>query len=131
MANSVYHFDFTGRVVEIGATQTFGSGFKKRTIVIDNTEEGDDYHNPTPFILMKDKCSEADKLKVGDSVQVKGWFNGRKWHNPNKNIDQYFCDNSIGVMNVVRGATDTPKYQVPEPAEPPADESEIADDLPF
>lgn len=131
MANIVYHFDFTGRVIEIGATQTFGSGFKKRTIVIDNTEEGAEYPNPTPFSFVKDKCAEADKLKVGDSVQVKGWFNGRKWHNQNKNIDQYFCDNTIGVLNVVRGASEAQQYKVPEPDEPPADEGELAEDPPF
>lgn len=134
MASAKYDFEFTGRIVEIQPTQTFASGFKKRTVIIDDKGEDAEYPNPVPFQLTKDRCADADKFHHGQLVTVKGWFNGRKWHNESKNCDQYFCDMMIGKFESDEVSSPT---EVPEPAQAPDIPSETqasepsSMDLPF
>lgn len=59
--------ELSGTVHNIEETQTFESGFQKRTLVINN---GEQYR---PFIaidFLKDRIDLLDKYKVGDAVTV-------------------------------------------------------------
>lgn len=59
--------ELTGTIHKIEETQTFESGFQKRTLVINN---GEQYR---PFIgidFLKDRIDLLDKFKEGDSVSV-------------------------------------------------------------
>ena len=59
--------ELTGTIHNIEETQTFESGFQKRTLVIHN---GAEYR---PFIaidFLKDRIDLLDKYKVGDAVTV-------------------------------------------------------------
>ena len=59
--------ELTGTIHNIEETQTFESGFQKRTLVIPHVAE---YR---PFIaieLLKDRIDLLDKYKVGDAVTV-------------------------------------------------------------
>ena len=59
--------ELSGTIHKIEETQTFESGFQKRTLVINN---GEQYR---PFIaidFLKDRIDLLDKYKEGDSVTV-------------------------------------------------------------
>lgn len=61
------NLELRGTVHKIEETQTFESGFQKRTLVINNREQ---YR---PFIaidFLKDRIDLLDKFKEGDSVTV-------------------------------------------------------------
>jgi hypothetical protein len=76
--------ELQGKVIRIGKTQTFGSGFQKREIVI---ECGDDrFANPIPVEATKDKCEHLDKFNTGEVVEVSGYLNGNYWESG----DRYF-----------------------------------------
>lgn len=94
----------------------------------------DKYPNPIPFQLTKDRCDEADKYHVGMTVTVKGWFNGRKWHNPNKNVDQFFCDMMIGRIECEKNlhpVVDNDKAAVDDAGGVPSVQEPTSDALPF
>lgn len=136
MAEPKFDFDFTGRIVVIEPTKEYGSSsFKKRVIVVDSKEVGADYPNPVPFTLTKDKCEKADKFSVGQTVRVRGWFNGREWFNEKKQLNQYFVDNMIGYIDSVGeasngGGTAKPPQASARPTAPQTAE-ELPDDIPF
>lgn len=124
-----YDFTYEGKVVEIGGVQTFGSGFKKRLLVIDNTPEGKDWKNPVPFYFTKDDVAKLDGIKKGMTVRVGGYFNGRRWDGPKGT--QYFCDNTVyGKVEIVGGSANAPTAAEPEPSYQ-SDNGEIAEDMPF
>lgn len=142
MSDKVERFDyeFTGRIVDIQPTMTFNSGFKKRTIVIDNKDAGAEYPNPVPFSFTKDRCEDADKYRVGDVITVKGWFNGRKWHDDSKNVDKYFSDMTIGRVEAISAAgvaapsgvaSSSGQYAAGAGQVPAAAPEPMTDDLPF
>ena len=56
-----------GTVHNIEETQTFESGFQKRTLVINN---GEQYRPHIAIEFLKDRIDLLDKYKVGDAVTV-------------------------------------------------------------
>lgn len=128
-----FDFDFTGRIVEIGQTNEYGSsGFKKREFIVDNKDANGEYHNPVKFALVKDNCAKLDKFRVGQTIRVRGWFNGRAWFNEKKQITQYFTDIMAGFLDAVGGAAQENEPQTP--AAEPANDTVSADgvvDMPF
>jgi single-strand DNA-binding protein len=56
-----------GTVHNIEETQTFESGFQKRTLVINN---GEQYRPYIAIDFLKDRIDLLDKYKVGDAVSV-------------------------------------------------------------
>jgi len=95
-----FDFTFSGQVVEVGDTKTYASGFKKRTVVIDDSPKDKDWKNPVPFQFFKDDVSKLDGISVGMTVEVSGYFKGRKWEGP-KGVS-WFCDNTVyGEVKVV------------------------------
>ena len=137
MAEPKFDFDFTGRIVVIEPTKEYGqSAFKKRVIVVDSKDVGSDYPNPVPFTLTKDKCEKADRFSVGQTVRVRGWFNGREWFNEKKQLNQYFVDNMIGYLDKVDESSDGVTGQSPQPQVATSHAAshtaeEMPDDIPF
>ena len=56
-----------GTIHKIEETQTFESGFQKRTLVINN---GEQYRPFVAIDFLKDRIDLLDKYKVGDAVSV-------------------------------------------------------------
>ena len=82
-------YEFTGKVVSIGQTKSFGSSnFTKREIVVEQTDSK--YPNVVCFTAKKDKCSILDGVPVGVTAKVKFSIDGRKWDGPNG--VRYFTD---------------------------------------
>lgn len=125
MSENKKQFDFTfrGTVVEVMETQTFGSGFKKRTFVVDNAPKDKEWKNPVPFVFTKDDVKKLDGIQKGMEVEISGWFNGRKWEGQ-KGVS-YFCDNTVyGNVKIISSV------DVDQPAATKEEEPEI-DDMPF
>ena len=76
-----------GKIKLIGETQTFGSGFTKRQLVIETSE--DQYPQVISIDFVKDKCDILDKYQVGQSVDVSVNLGGREWINP-EGVAKYF-----------------------------------------
>jgi len=102
---TMYEFTYMGRIVKIGPVQTFSSGFKKRELVIDKSATNSKYPNPVAFSLTKDDVDKGDALKVGQTVTVRGFINGRSWNNPKDGTTRFFNDLVIfGKIEVEGGA---------------------------
>ena len=90
---------YSGHVVDLPATKTFGSGFKKREIIV---QEGDcPFENPLTFELGGDKIGIADGLVVGDEVEIDASTRGRKWDSPNGER-KYFLSLKAERLQVTR-----------------------------
>ena len=59
--------ELTGTIHKIEETQTFESGFQKRTLVINN---GEQYRPFVAIDFLKDRIDLLDKYKIGDAVTV-------------------------------------------------------------
>ena len=123
-------YEYTGVVEEVGAVQTFGSGFTKRDCIIGNdVDSPSKYPNPVKFTFKKDNCSLLDGVAKGQRAKVRFAIDGRRWDGPKGT--QYFVDLTalkIEVLNADGSSTEP----VPTPAEPdfPADAGDV-DDMPF
>ena len=123
-------YEYTGVVEEVGAVQTFGSGFTKRDCIIGNdVDSPSKYPNPVKFTFKKDNCSLLDGVVKGQRAKVRFAIDGRRWDGPKGT--QYFVDLTalkIEVLNADGSSTEP----VPVPAEPdfPADAGDV-DDMPF
>ena len=125
-----YDFTFQGKVVEIMPLQTFASGFKKRTLVIDNTSPDKDWENPVPFTFNKEDVKKLDGIAVGQIVKVSGWLKGRRWDGPKGR--QYFLDaNVYGKVEVIGGAATVPQAAQPAKTETTGIDAADASDMPF
>ena len=111
-----------GKIKLIGETQTFGSGFTKRQLVIETTE--DQYPQVISIDFVKDKCDILDKYKTGQSVEVSVNLGGREWINPQGEA-KYF--NSLTGWRIEKLES---SGAIPEPpAAQPIQEQQ--NDLPF
>ena len=110
-----------GKIKLIGKTETFGSGFKKREMVVTTNEQ---YPQDILIEFVQDKTDLLDKFKVGQGVEVSINLRGREWTNPQGEV-KYF--NSIQGWRI-EANTDA----IPEPTNEPVDISNDDDnDLPF
>ena len=103
----------TGRLIKKTETQTFPSGFKKRTFVIE--EQNGQWTNPYEFELVKDACAKISPFKKDQLITVEGYVQCRE------GTDQYAGKYFVHLRAVeVRGATQAPPAQQQAPAQPPA-----------
>jgi len=99
-------FQVSGKVLEIGETQTFTSGFCKRSIIVEASKDAEKYSNPVELTLKNDEVAKADTLCVGDGIAVEGFVEGRKWDGP-KGV-RYFIDlNTKSIMVTEKAARPT------------------------
>lgn len=113
--------ELKGTVEKVFETETFASGFQKRTLVV-NT--GGEYAQYIPIEFFKDKIDLLDGLKVGDDVTVHTNLRGRKWESPQGEV-KYFP--SVEGWKIESGSKSTPKKETKSFAE----ETELDDTLPF
>jgi len=66
-----------GRIIEIGDTQTFASGFTKRRVVVDT---GGKYPQAIPVDFKKDRTAALDKCAIGDEVTIQADIGGREYN---------------------------------------------------
>ena len=110
-------YELTGKVKLIQDEQTFGSGFKKREMVV-IVEEGK-YPQEINLEFVQDKISLLDSLSPGQEVTVTFDIRGREYNG------RYY--NNLQAWKVA-SADDSDDYNQ-EP--PPTESSDFDDDIPF
>ncbi len=71
--------ELQGTVKKIGDTQTFGSGFQKREMILLTQEQ---YPQPINVEFLQDKISLLDTISEGENVKVGINIRGREWTSP-------------------------------------------------
>jgi hypothetical protein len=89
-----------GVVSVVEETKTYGSnGFQKRLIVLEQNDGR--FANLIPLEFIKDNCSSADDLNVGDDVEVSYKLSGRKWQRDANSEVKYFLSAEALSFKVV------------------------------
>ena len=126
MKSNVYKF--AGRVVAVGKTEKLGRDpskpFLKRTLVVDDAEDGDKFPNPVPFDATGERCAKLDGVSVGARVMVAFHAKGREWRDKAGNV-RYFGSNWIMDVKGAEMANCEDIPEVPDMAQT------VAADLPF
>ena len=112
--------ELQGTIRKLGKTETFGSGFQKRELVLLTDEQ---YPQPISIEFLQDKTMLLDQVKEGDKVKIGINIIGREWTNPEGQV-KYF--NSITGWRLDKANQDTK----PAPAED-KNGFEKEGDLPF
>lgn len=118
-----------GAVHQIGQTQTFASGFRKRTLVVKQTKEpGARYDDYLAFDFLKDRTADLDKLRVGEPVEVEAYVDSRE---NQQRPGQWFTGcRAASVKKMAVRTVDIP-LAAPEPPDGLGDEPDGGDDMPF
>ena len=79
--------EITGKIKQIGETQTFGAnGFRKREFVITTDEK---YPQHIPLECVQDKVDLLNNFKVGQFIKVGVNIQGREWTNPQGEVKHF------------------------------------------
>jgi hypothetical protein len=116
--------EVTGKIKLIGKTETFGTDFTKRQLVVTTTDQ---YPQHISIDFIKDKCSILDKYKVGQDVKVSINLGGREWINP-QGETKYF--NSVTGWRI-ESVENAPNVPLPPKSEDAKLVEQVQDDLPF
>lgn len=118
-----------GVVSVVEETKTYGSnGFQKRLIVLEQNDGR--FANLIPLEFIKDNCSSADDLNVGDDVEVSYKLSGRKWQRDASSEVKYFLSAEALSFKVVSGGSGGSKAEVSS-ANDAFSESYDENDIPF
>ena len=112
-------YELTGKVKLLQETQTFGSGFQKREIVV-TVEEGK-YPQDICLEFVQDKINLLDSLSVGQEVTVTFDIRGREYNG------RYY-NNLQGWKISADAASEQPPVS---DADVPANFDDFEDDIPF
>ncbi len=107
--------ELLGTVKKIGETQTFGSGFQKRELILLTQEQ---YPQPLSIEFLQDKINLLDNVSEGETVKIGINLRGREWTSPQGEV-KYFnsitgwriekaTDNSYNEPTVAAPASNTP-----------------------
>lgn len=115
--------ELQGKIIIIGATETFGTkGFKKRQLVIQTDAQ---YPQTIPIDFTQDKCSVLDSYSVGQFVNVAININGSEWQG------KYYVNLNGWKINKGEQEKSSNSFMPDREAQLPAQEEEEEDDLPF
>ena len=121
--------EISGRIKKIFDEQTFGSGFRKKELVITTQEQ---YPQDILVEFTQDKVDLLNPLAIGDEVKISINLRGREWINP-EGVAKYF--NSIQGWRLEKVAADGGSMnqyaEVPPIATNYQGGAEEPDDLPF
>jgi len=94
--------EITGKIKQIGETQTFGAnGFRKREFVITTDEK---YPQHIPLECVQDKVDLLNNFKVGQVVKATVNVQGREWTNPQGEV-KHFLSLQAWSINLLEGGT--------------------------
>lgn len=105
-----------GKIKIILDTQTFDSGFSKRSFVVTTAEQ---YPQDVQFDFFKDKTTILDQYKVGDDITVSFNIRGNEYNG------NYYVNLNAWKINKIEQAA------APLPTPPPPIVNNEEDDLPF
>lgn len=115
-------YELTGKIKLLQETQTFGSGFQKREIVV-TVEEGK-YPQDICLEFVQDKINLLDSLSAGQEVTVSFDIRGREYNG------RYY--NNLQGWKISADTTQVASDKPPvSDADVPADFDDFEDDIPF
>lgn len=114
---------FTGIIKLIGETETFGSGFNKRTFVVSETDGK--YPQDIQFELVKDGVDKIDPYAVGDQITVHFNLRGSEWK------DRHFVNLQAWKLEGQGTAARKPPPKQAEKVEEPEDDFDPDEQVPF
>ena len=120
-----------GTIILIDETQTFASGFKKRTVVVETNEQ---YPQKIPIDFIKDKCEILNGYMEGQDVTIGINLRGNEYNGKYYLNAQGWKINLSDEQPQSQSAVDNYQAQQNNAPEPPAEDFEDDDDhddLPF
>lgn len=116
-----------GRIAEIKDSQQVSDTFRKRSFVVEYTENLQ-YPEYISFELIQDRCELLDSFQPGQEVEVSFNLKGRKWVNP-EGETKYF--NSLQAWRIE--VPNNNREQMPSIESPTGANNNMddGDDLPF
>ena len=124
----------TGKLHTIFDTKQVSERFSKREFVVELADSK--YPQTVLFQLTGDRCSQLDRLNVGDHVSVEFSLRGREWKSPSGDI-KYFNSLDVWKIEPVRASNSRGRRDesgLPD-VPPPSDEASYGtngtDDIPF
>ncbi|QOR73267.1 DUF3127 domain-containing protein [Cruoricaptor ignavus] len=114
--------ELQGTVKKLTDIQTFPSGFQKRELILNTTEQ---YPQVIAVEFTQDKINLLDSISEGDEVKVSINIRGREWTSPQGEV-KYFT--SIGGWRIEKLSTTT--VQEPTQAAPVSGQT-LRNDDPF
>ena len=114
-------YELKGKVKLLQETQTFGSGFQKREIVV-RVEEGK-YPQDINLEFVQEKIALLDSVEAGDEVSVMFDIRGREYNG------RYF--NNLQGWKITKEQAGESSAEAPAPTDVPADFDDFEDDIPF
>ena len=121
--------EISGRIKKIFDEQTFGSGFRKKEVVITTQEQ---YPQDILIEFTQDKIDLLAPLTPGDEVKISINIRGREWVNP-EGVAKYF--NSISGWRLEKVGAEGPTMNqyadLPPVTNDYMDSANEPDDLPF
>lgn len=119
-----------GIVHLIEETKTYGQkGFQKRLVVLE--QDNGRFPNFIPVDFLRDNCSAADDLTVGDDVEITYSLSGRKWQKDPSSETKYFLSAEAISFKILTPAGDAPAGGDASSANDAFAESYDENDIPF
>ena len=94
-----------GIVHVVEETKTYGQkGIQKRLVVLE--QDTGRFTNYIPVEFIRDSCSSADALNVGDDVEVSYQLSGRKWQrDPDSEVKYFLTAEALSFKKMSEGGT--------------------------
>ena len=94
-----------GIVHLVEETKTYGQkGFQKRLVVLE--QDNGRFPNFIPMEFLRDNCSSADDLNVGDDVEISYQLSGRKWQkDPNSEVKFFLSAEALSFKVLGAGGS--------------------------
>lgn len=92
-----------GIVHVVEETKTYGQkGFQKRLVVLE--QDTGRFTNYIPVEFIRDNCSSADDLNVGDDVEISYQLSGRKWQrDPDSEVKYFLTAEALSFKKLGEG----------------------------
>ena len=93
-----------GIVHLVEETKTYGQkGFQKRLVVLE--QDTGRFTNFIPVEFIRDNCSAADDLNVGEDVEISYQLSGRKWQrDPDSEVKYFLTAEALSFKKMSEGA---------------------------
>ena len=116
-------YDLTGKVKLLQETQIFGSGFKKREIII--TVENGKYPQDISLEFVQEKIDLLDALVVGQIVTITFDIRGREYNG------RYYNNLQGWKVSIDEDIEVSDSMELKENRDAPDNFDELEDDIPF
>lgn len=94
-----------GVVHLIEETKTFGKGFRKRLVVLE--QKKGTFMNFIPLEFVKEGCEAVDDLSLGDEIEVSYRLSGRRWQRDAASEVKFFLSAEATSFRRLSGGDDS------------------------